>query len=541
MRIISLLLGVVAVVTCTGQPDPLPSDALKTADSFQYETEVAKLMNIIIHSLYKSKEIFLRELVSNAAGFSLLTADALDKIRFLSLTNKKVLDSNPDLKIEISADPEKMTLTIRDTGIGMTKESLRAHLGTIAKSGTGEFAAALRGNQSDLIGQFGVGFYSSFLVAETVRVISKNNDDEQHIWESTSANGYKIIRDPRGNTLKRGTEIILFLRPESKEFLEEKTLRKLIAKYSEFVNFPIYLLVTKEEEKVEEIPEAEDKDDNKPEEVEDVLDDVDAPKKLIKEFELLNTNKPIWTRSPSDVSEEEYFEFYKGLFKEMKNPLAFSHFKAEGDTEFRSIMFIPEKPPKGLYDGGNTDTAKENAKNVKMFVKRVFITDQLPNFLPKWLQFMKVMIDSDDLPLSVSRDTLQNHPKIRIIRKRIIGKGLDLISTLQDKPASDKSDSSLYETFYKEFKSAIKFGLHDSYIPSHSIPFLIIFVDKKLVELMRWDSSTHNFTSLSAYVERMKNKQPQIYYLICNSRQEGLSSPIIENLVARGYEGIIIH
>jgi heat shock protein beta len=266
----------------------------------------------------------------------------------------------------------------------------------------------------------------------------------------------------------------LTLKDDALDFLEEKTLRKLVGKYSEFINFPIYLWSTKEQEKeiVEPLVAEEEKEPKS--DVEDVTEEVkkddaapvEKEMEMVSDWELLNTNKPIWTRNPSEIDEDEYHDFYKGLFKETMLPMAFSHFKAEGDTEFKSIVFIPHTAPKGFMEGSTGDS--DLTKNVKMFVRRVFITEELPNFLPRWLAFMKVMVDSNDLPLSVSRDTLQNHPKIVTIRKKVIGKCLDLIISLEDEKSKVTTDTSLFETFFKQFKIALKYGLYDSKISSHS-------------------------------------------------------------------------
>ncbi|KAI8909516.1 Hsp90 protein-domain-containing protein [Gorgonomyces haynaldii] len=484
---------------------PLSTDDLKAVEqgeTVQFQSDVSRVMSIIINSIYKSKEVFLRELLSNAA-------DALDKIRFLSLTNKKELESQLDLKIQILPNKEQKTLTIRDTGIGMDQKTLKSVLGTVAKSGTAEFMKAVQ-NETDLIGQFGVGFYSAFLVADKVTVVSKHNEDVQWIWESTSENDFRMLRDPRGNTLGRGTEIILHLKPDALEYLDDTRLRQLVQTYSEFINFPIYVWSTKEiEEQVEDSNEIED-------DVEDVTEPKTTTiKRIVTEWELVNENKPIWTRPLSQVTVEEYQGFYKSLFKDNSDPLAYSHFKAEGDVDFKSIVYIPKNPPKNFMEPG-----QKVEKNIKVFVKKVFVTE-LSDFMPKWLSFVKVLIDSPDLPLSVSRETLQKHPSLKRIRKKVVGKTLDLLVELAQNP-----DKSVYSSFYKQYRSAIKYGVFDARGPSQ----------KKLVKLLRYESTVSPDTSFQEYVDRMKDKQPQIYYVTASNIQEAKNSPLVETLVARGYE-----
>nr|KAJ3420696.1 hypothetical protein HK105_005361 [Polyrhizophydium stewartii] len=406
----------------------------------------------------------------------------------------------------------------------MTKANLRDNLGTIAKaraacSGTADFMKKLERNStsSDLIGQFGVGFYSVFLVAESVTVISKHNSDAQYIWESSSENG---------NTLGRGTQIIIHLKPDSLEFTDDERLRKLVRKHSQFINFPIYLWSIRTiEEEVEEPVEEPKPESDSDETVEDVTDadtTTAEPKtktveRRIADWELLNQHKPIWTRPPSSVTEEEYGEFYKSFFRDTLPALAHSHFKAEGDTEFRAIIFVPPNPP---YKFLQPD--EPQGKNVRLFVRRVFITDELSNFLPRWLSFIRVVVDSDDLPLNVSRETLQKNSLLKLIRKKLIGKTLDMLSKLAE-------NDELYRKFYKSYRMAIKFGLVETK-SAH----------KKLVRLLRYESTTHDFTSLEDYVGRMKKNQPQIYYISAPDAETARNSPVVETLVARGYEVLFL-
>ncbi|KAK7068737.1 hypothetical protein SK128_026622 [Halocaridina rubra] len=346
------------------------------AEKHVFQAEVNRMMKLIINSLYRNKEIFLRELISNAS-------DAIDKIRLLSLTAKEEIDTNPELVIRIKADKDNHILHITDTGIGMTKNELVNNLGTIAKSGTSEFFSKLQDSESgdeasDLIGQFGVGFYSAFLVADRVVVTSKHNEDKQHIWESDSGE-FSVVEDPRGDTLKRGTTVSLHLKEEAYDFVEVDTVRTLIKKYSQFINFPIYLWESKTEEVEEPIDEDEEEADEDKVEEEDeegkVEEEEDKPKtkkvsKTTWDWVLVNDAKPIWTRKPEDIEDEEYNEFYKSMSKDSKEPLAKTHFVAEGEVTFKSLLFVPSAQPSESFNKYGTRT-----DNIKLYVRRVFITD----------------------------------------------------------------------------------------------------------------------------------------------------------------------
>ncbi|KAI8810160.1 Hsp90 protein-domain-containing protein [Cladochytrium replicatum] len=493
--------------------------AQRSGQKFEFQAEVNKMMSIIVRSLYKSKEIFLRELISNAS-------DALDKIRFMSLTDKEALKGNPDLKISVVADPTRKTLTIRDAGVGMTKAELQKNLGTLAKSGTGEFIKALENKTADmgLIGQFGVGFYSVFLVADKVTVVSKNNNDKQHIWQAESESDFTIYEDPRGNTLGRGTEITLHLKEDAVTYLEDSTLETLIKKYSEFINFEIYLWRTKT--KTEEVPdedakkeEDEKKDDLEVEDVEEEKPEKPKTKtitKTVHEWELMNGRRPLWTRNPKDVSETEYKDFYRGFTKDFDDPLTWIHFRAEGDLDFRGVLYIPSRSPPNWMN-----TVDSALRSIKLFVKRVFITDELIDFLPKYLGFLKGLVDSDDLPLNVSRETLQQHSLLKTIKKKVIQKALEMVKSLS-------ADEEKYKRFIKEFGTALKFGVLEDAKNK-----------KKLSKLLRFQSSKmkgENITSLDGYISRMKKGQPQIYYLTGSSVEEIERSPFVETLIGRGYE-----
>lgn len=468
-------------------------------------------MSLIINSLYKSREIFLRELISNAS-------DALDKIRFLALTDPSALASNPELSISIAADPETNSLIITDTGIGMTREQLKQNLGTIAKSGTSEFLAKLEKNKDDVmqIGQFGVGFYSVFLVADKVTVASKSNDDpDQYIWSSQAVDDFVIAKDPRGNTLGRGTQITLHLKDDALEFLDQNTLKELVSKYSEFINFPIYLWTSHEETVKEEKESVEEEIEE--ESIEDEETKEEPETRTVFEWERVNTQKPIWMRNSKDISEEEYVEFYRAIAKDpYGTPLSYTHYKGEGDVEFRTILYIPPRVDPNFFQN-----LAEKARNIRLFVKRVFITDEY-EFLPKWLSFLKGIVDADDLPLNVSRETLQKHRALKTISKNLVKKALDMFSQLA------KQDEEKYGKFFKEYGSALKYGTIES--NTHR---------KKLATLLRFPSSYDSSlpgVSLDSYISRMKGNQKSIFYLAGMSVQEVEQSPFLERLLARGYE-----
>ncbi|PAA93447.1 hypothetical protein BOX15_Mlig026879g1 [Macrostomum lignano] len=484
------------------------------AEKFTFQAEVDRMMKLIINSLYKNKEIFLRELISNAS-------DALDKIRFLSLTNKEVLSATDDLSIRIKADKDAKTLHVIDTGIGMTKEDLVKNLGTIAKSGTSEFfnkfnEAKSQTEMTDLIGQFGVGFYSAFLVADRVTVITKNNDDKQYIWES-DASSFSINEDPRGNTLKRGTEIILHMKDEGLDWLEPSSLRDLIVKYSQFINFPIYVWESRTETVEEAAEKSEEKKEKKDEDatVEEEKEKAEPKKveKTVWDWRLVNENKPIWTRKPAEITDSEYNQFFKSFTKASEDPLAKTHFVAEGEVTFKSILFVPKTADFDAWSnfGKKTD-------NIKMYVRRVFITDNFEEMMPKYLSFIKGIVDSDDLPLNVSRETLQQHKLLKVIKKKLVRKALDMIK---------KIEPEKYKEFWKEYSTNIKVGITDDAANRTRLSKLLMF----------WSSNNDKEqVSLADYVSRMKEKQENIYFISGQSRKEVETSPFVEKLLKRGYE-----
>jgi len=503
----------------------------ESVETFEFNADIAQLMSLIINAVYSNKEIFLRELISNSS-------DALDKIRYESLTNPDCLAEESELKIELIPNKEEGTITIRDTGCGMTKEDLKANLGTIARSGTKAFMEAISaGADISMIGQFGVGFYSSYLVSEKVVVRSKHNDDDHWIWTSTAGGTFDIMKDPNP-TLKRGTEITLHLREDATDYIDEKKLKDLVKKHSEFIGFPISLYVTKEEEKEVECSSSEDEDEDKEDKEKDKEEPKDddgamevdekefekstdkAKKKTKKvkevkhEWEKVNTQKPIWMRKPDEVKDDEYTAFYKSVSNDWEEHLAVKHFKVEGQLEFSGLLFVPKRAPMEMFD------QKKKKNNIKLYVRRVFIMDNCEELCPDWLSFIKGVVDSEDLPLNISRENLQQSKILKLIQKNLVKKCIELFKEI----AENDED---YKTFYGAFSKMIKLGIHEDSKNR-----------KKLAEFLRYNStkSGDDHVSLKTYVERMKENQKVIYYITGESKEAVQNSPFLEALKKRDLE-----
>ncbi|WCJ37404.1 Heat shock protein 90 [Euphorbia peplus] len=492
-------------------------------EKYEYQAEVSRLMDLIVNSLYSNKEVFLRELISNAS-------DALDKLRFLGVTEPQLLKDAADLDIRIQTDKDNGIVTITDTGIGMTRQELIDCLGTIAQSGTAKFLKALKdskdaGMDSNLIGQFGVGFYSAFLVADRVVVSTKSpKSDKQYVWEGEANASSYIVReetDPE-KLIPRGTRLTLYLKGDDKGFADPERIQKLVKNYSQFVSFPIYTWLEKGYTKEVEV-------DEEPNDAKQGEQGDNAEKKKTKtvverywDWDLTNDTQPLWLRNPKEVSTEEYNDFYKQTFNEYLEPLASSHFTTEGEVEFRSVLYVPAVPPSGKDDLVNPKT-----KNIRLYVKRVFISDDFDGELfPRYLSFVKGVVDSNDLPLNVSREILQESRVVRIMRKRLVRKAFDMILGIS--LSENRED---YERFWDNYGKYMKLGcIEDRENHKRIAPLLRFFSSKSEEEMI----------SLDDYVDDMKPDQKDIYYIASESVTSASNTPFLERLIEKDLEVLFL-
>ena len=454
-----------------------------------FQSEVKQLLQLMIHSLYSNKEIFLRELISNAS-------DAADKLRFKALSNPALYEGDGDLRVRVSFDTDKGTITISDNGIGMTREQVIDHLGTIAKSGTKEFLTALGQDQaknSQLIGQFGVGFYSAFIVADKVTVKTRaagEEADKAVLWESAGEGEYSVADIEKKS---RGTDVILYLREDEKEFLNEWRLREIIGKYSDHIGLPVEML-TKEYD--------------------------DEGKECGEKWEKINKSDALWTRSKNDVSDEEYKEFYKHLSHDFADPVTWAHNKVEGNQAYTSLLYVPAKAPWNLFN-------REHKHGLKLYVQRVFIMDDAEQFMPNYLRFMRGLIDSNDLPLNVSREILQDNKITAALRKALTKRSLQMLEKLA------KDDAEKYLQFWKEFGLVLKEGPAEDFANKETVAKLLRFASTH-------HDSSEQTVSLEDYISRMKEGQKSIYYITADSYVAAKNSPHLELFNKKGIEVLLL-
>ena len=461
-----------------------------------FQAEARQLLQLMIHSLYSNKEIFLRELISNAS-------DAVDKLRFEALGDAALLESDPDLRIRVSVDADAGTITISDNGIGMSREEAIANLGTIAKSGTAEFMAQLSGDRKKdaaLIGQFGVGFYSSFIVADAVDVLTRRADepaDAATRWRSSGEADFTVTTEAKAT---RGTDVTLFLKDDAKEFADGYRLRNIVRKYSDHIGVAV--------EMVKESGDADDKKSKK-------------KAKAAEEWEAVNSAKALWTRPRTEITDDEYKEFYKHVSHDFDDPQTWSHNKVEGKLEYTSLLYIPKHAPFDLWN-------RDAPRGLKLYVQRVYILDQAEQFLPLYLRFTKGVLDSNDLPLNVSRELLQQDERVQTIRNALTKRVLDVLAKLST------SDPEAYSSFYKDFGEVLKEGPAEDFSNREAIAKLLRFSSTLT------DDENPTVT-LTDYVSRMKDGQDEIFYICTDSFATAKSSPQLELLRKRGVEALLLH
>ncbi|MDG1733589.1 MAG: molecular chaperone HtpG [Thalassotalea sp.] len=467
-----------------------------------FQTEVKQLLQLMIHSLYSNKEIFLRELVSNAA-------DAADKLRFKALSDNGLYEGDGDLRVRVSVNKDNNSITISDNGIGMTRDDVIAHLGTIAKSGTADFFSKLSGDQasdSQLIGQFGVGFYSSFIVAETVvvRTRAAGHDASEGVeWTSKGEGDFSVESIEKKN---RGTDIILFLKEEEKEFLDDWRLKSIVTKYSDHISIPVQMQTPA----VAEVPESTN-------EAGDVTPAIPAQPAV---WEGVNKAEALWTRDKSDISDDEYHEFYKHVSHDHAEPLLWAHNKVEGSTEYTSLLYVPSKAPFDLYN-------RERQQGLKLYIQRVFVLDDAEQFMPTYLRFVKGLLDSNDLPLNVSREILQDNKVTQAMRKGCTKRVLTMLDKL------GKKDAEKYQGFWDEFGQVLKEGPAEDMANKEAVAKLLRFASTEN------DSSVQN-VSLNDYIERMKEGQDKIYFVVADSYEAAKNSPHLEVFRKKGIEVLLL-
>jgi molecular chaperone HtpG len=464
-----------------------------SATSYGFQTEAKQLLKLMIHSLYSSRDIFLRELISNAS-------DAIDKLRFKAIEHPELIADDPDYAITLTFDSEAATLTIRDNGIGMSRQDVIDNLGTIARSGTAEFLAQLSGDQKKdaaLIGQFGVGFYSAFMVAREVEVATRAaGTEEGTIWRSSGEDSF-TVEDASG--LPRGTSVTLHLTDDAKEFADGYRLRSIVRRYSDHIGVPVRMPKSSDGQEQDEQTEAE--------------------------FETVNSAKALWTRARTDISDDEYREFYKHVSHDFEDPLTWSHNKVEGKLEYTSLLYVPKRAPFDLWN-------RDAPRGLKLYVQRVFIMDQAEQFLPLYLRFIRGVVDSNDLPLNVSRELLQQDERVSTIRSALTKRVLTMLQTLADKQPED------YQAFYGEFGEVLKEGSGEDFANREAIARLLRFSSSRDAGS---DKAGTPSVSLDDYLERMVEGQEQIYYLVADTYETAANSPHLEIFKERGIEVLLLH